>query len=149
MCVLLRCVFAARAFYRVPLVLGSDKISDSTASNGKNENTAMSILAPILLTLVLAVSWLAQLVGLPGNWLIVIAVAIYAWALPEESGASIGWYVVIALVVLALLAEAAELAAGALGVSRAGAAAAARYWQLSDRSSEPSWARSSDCQSQS
>ena len=80
----------------------------------------MSILAAILLILVLLASWLAQLVGLPGNWLIVIAVATYAWALPPDAGAAIGWNVVIALVILALLAEAAELAAAAMGVSKAG-----------------------------
>jgi len=72
------------------------------------------------LIIVLAASWLAQLVGLPGNWLIVIAVAIYTWALPTDSGAAIGWNVVIGLIVVALLAELAELAAAALGVSKAG-----------------------------
>lgn len=107
----------------MPIALGSDKIiaaSISTVYKHLDCESAMSILATILLTLVLAVSWLAQLVGLPGNWLIVIAVAIYAWALPPEAPATIGWNVVIALVAVALLAEAAELAAAALGVSKAG-----------------------------
>ncbi len=31
----------------------------------------MSILAAVLFTLTLVIAWLAQLVGLPGNWLIV------------------------------------------------------------------------------
>ena len=107
----------------MPNGLGSDKITAASLSTDNKHfgcESAMSILATILLTLVLAASWLAQVVGLPGNWLIVIAVAIYAWALPPEAGAAIGWYVVIALVVVALLAEAAELAAAALGVSKAG-----------------------------
>jgi len=107
----------------MPTELGSDKITmaySATFYKPSGRTNAMSILAIILLALVLAVSWLAQLVGLPGNWLIVIAVAIYAWALPTDAGAAIGWNVVIALVVLALLAEAAELAAAALGVSKAG-----------------------------
>lgn len=107
----------------MPKGLGSDKITTASIDSFYKHSgceSAMSILATILLTLVLGASWLAQLVGLPGNWLIVIVVAIYAWALPADAGAAIGWNVVIALVVVALLAEAAELAAAALGVSKAG-----------------------------
>jgi uncharacterized protein YqgC (DUF456 family) len=80
----------------------------------------MSLLAAILLSGVLAVAWLAQLVGLPGNWLIVLAAAGYAWLLPEDAATAIGWNTVLALAALAVAGEVIELVAGAAGVTKAG-----------------------------
>lgn len=80
----------------------------------------MSIVAAILLILILAVGWLAQLIGLPGNWLIVVAAAVYAWWVGPEAATAIGWNTVIALVLLAVLGEVVELAAGAAGVAKVG-----------------------------
>jgi uncharacterized protein len=80
----------------------------------------MWLVAAFVLTLVLLVAWFAQLLGLPGTWLIVVAVAAYAWFVSPEKPASIGWNVVIALAALAVVGELAELAAGAMGVSKAG-----------------------------
>ena len=70
--------------------------------------------------LVLFVGWVLQLVGLPGNWLIVIAAAVYAWLLPPDASTAIGWPAVAILLVLAILGEVVEFIAGALGVTRAG-----------------------------
>jgi hypothetical protein len=80
----------------------------------------MSILAAVLLVFALAAGWLAQLVGLPGNWLIVLAAAFYCWWLPEDAATAIGWNAVITLVLLAVVGEIVEVAAGALGVAKVG-----------------------------
>ncbi len=80
----------------------------------------MNVVWAVLLVSVLAVSWVAQLLGLPGNWMIVAAAAGYAWWLEPDASLAIGWNTVIALIVIALLGEAVELAASALGVTRVG-----------------------------
>ena len=80
----------------------------------------MNILAAILLVVVLFVGWVFQLVGLPGNWLIVIAAAVYAWLLPPDASTAIGWPTVAILLVLAIAGEVVEFIAGALGVTRVG-----------------------------
>jgi uncharacterized protein YqgC (DUF456 family) len=80
----------------------------------------MHILAAIALATIVAVGWLSQLVGLPGNWVIVIAAAAYAWWLPSDLRSAVGWDTVIVLVVLAVLGEILEFAAAATGVSKVG-----------------------------
>ncbi len=80
----------------------------------------MAFLAAILLILVLFVSLLMTVVGLPGNWVMVTAAALYAYIMPSTSRADFGWPVVLALVILAAVGELLELAAGALGVARSG-----------------------------
>jgi uncharacterized protein len=80
----------------------------------------MLIVAAIGMVLVLGVAWIAQLIGLPGNWLIVLAAAAYAWLFPDDSSLAISWHVVLALVALAVIGELAELAASAMGVAKAG-----------------------------
>jgi uncharacterized protein YqgC (DUF456 family) len=80
----------------------------------------MSILAAIALAVVTAVGWLSQLVGLPGNWVIVVAAAIYAWWMPADTRTAISWETVFVLAGLALLGEVLEFAAAAMGVTKAG-----------------------------
>ncbi|MGA2617996.1 MAG: DUF456 domain-containing protein [Thermoguttaceae bacterium] len=80
----------------------------------------MAFLLAILLIVVLAASWLLTLLGLPGNWLMVAAVALYAWLAPAHGLAALGWKTVSALLVLAALGEIGELLAGAVGTARAG-----------------------------
>lgn len=80
----------------------------------------MNILWAILLIVALAVCWVLTLVGAPGNWLMVAAVALYAWLLPEQSPQDVSWPVVAALVVLASLGEVIELLAGAVGAAKVG-----------------------------
>jgi len=75
----------------------------------------------ILVVLVL-VGWVLTVFSLPGNWLIVGGAALYAWLFPvSESRLAIGWGVVAALAVLAVLGELVEFLAGALGAAKAGA----------------------------
>ena len=80
----------------------------------------MSVLWAGLLILVLLAGWSLNLFGLPGNWLNVVAIALYAWLVPAESRWSIGWAVVVAVGLVALIGELIEAAAGALGVSKVG-----------------------------
>jgi uncharacterized protein YqgC (DUF456 family) len=80
----------------------------------------MDVLAAILLIFVLVAGWFLQLVGLPGNWLIVAAAALYAWLMGADATTALGWPSVIAILVLAVLGEVIEFAAGAMGVTGAG-----------------------------
>jgi len=81
----------------------------------------MSILWAVLLLLVLLAGWLMTLLGLPGNWLMVAAAALYAWLMPGDSPQDVGWPLVAALGILALLGELLEALAGLLGAAKAGA----------------------------
>jgi uncharacterized protein len=79
----------------------------------------MIYLGLVLLILVLIAGWCMTLLSMPGNWVMVAAVALFAWLAPEE-GFDISWQTVVVLAVLAVLAELLELAASALGAKRAG-----------------------------
>src|ERR1700674_2962768 len=81
---------------------------------------AMSFLGAALLCMAVAIGWLAQLIGLPGNWVIVGCATLYAWLIPADAPLAIGWQVVIALALLAVLRELAELLAAAMGVAKVG-----------------------------
>jgi uncharacterized protein YqgC (DUF456 family) len=83
-------------------------------------SSLMAVLSAILLAVFAIVSWLSQLVGLPGNWMLVVAVALYAWIVPSDGRADIGWQIVIVLVVLAVIGEIVEFVAAASGVTKAG-----------------------------
>jgi uncharacterized protein YqgC (DUF456 family) len=74
----------------------------------------------ILLVLVALACCVMTLLGLPGNWILLAAAAIYVFFVPADSALSIGWTVVIVLAVMAALAELVEFAAGALGVAKVG-----------------------------
>lgn len=80
----------------------------------------MSILYAILLLLVLLAFWLLTVAGVPGNWLMVAATAIYVWLIPDDAAASLGWGVVLAVALLAAFGELLEAVAAALGVAKAG-----------------------------
>jgi hypothetical protein len=80
----------------------------------------MMLFISLLLILVLLASWLLNWLGLPGNWLIVMVTAVYAYFVPAGSPGAIGWYTVMALLVLAVLGEILEFVAGAMGVAKLG-----------------------------
>lgn len=67
------------------------------------------------------VSWTSNLLSLPGNWLIVLATAIYAYFFPESAKSGIGWLGVAILVALATLGEVIEFVAGAAMAGKRGA----------------------------
>lgn len=62
----------------------------------------------------------ATLLALPGNWVIVGLTALFAWLVHGPAGQGVSWYTVIALVVLGLVGELLEFAAGAAGAARSG-----------------------------
>lgn len=80
----------------------------------------MTILWAFLLLVTLAVACVLTVLGMPGNWLMVAAVAVYALLVPGDSAVAIGWGVVIAMLIMAGLGELLEFLAGALGVAKAG-----------------------------
>ena len=84
------------------------------------ENRPMAFVFALILIVVLLACWILTVLGLPGNWLMAAATAIYAWLTPAGHAAALGWRTVMTVAVLAVLGEIIELAAGALGVARTG-----------------------------
>ena len=68
--------------------------------------------------LVCGVGVLLTIGGLPGTWVMVGAAALMAW-LGATLPFTLGWWVVAALVAIALVGEAIDFGAGALGAARA------------------------------
>jgi len=74
----------------------------------------------ILLTGGALVGWGASLLGLPGNWLIVI-LGICCWWWPDPASTlAVGEWALIAMLLFAILGEVLEFFAGALGVKKVG-----------------------------
>lgn len=73
------------------------------------------------LVLLCVIAWGLNLIALPGNWISVALLAVYAWIGPEQGRAAIGYYAVAGAFVFALLGEVVEFAAGAWGARKAGA----------------------------
>ncbi|TWU26853.1 hypothetical protein Pla52o_07080 [Novipirellula galeiformis] len=82
---------------------------------------AGSIIAAVLLVVVCIAAWGLNLVTLPGNWISVAAMALYAWLGPSEGRLAIGTASLGVAFLFALLGEIVEFAAGALGAQKAGA----------------------------
>ncbi len=80
----------------------------------------MIIFLAIVFVLAVIIFWFLNLLGLPGNWLIVAAAVLYAWLVPEDTRAALGWPVVGVVSGLAVLGELVELAASAAGVKKVG-----------------------------
>lgn len=82
----------------------------------------MTIVWAILLVCVLLIAWLTNVLGLPGNWLM-LAIAVVYWILrPEGSGVTIGLPVLVIMAMLAGLGELLELILSSAGVTKAGGA---------------------------
>ncbi len=80
-----------------------------------------AVLAAILLVVFCIVAWGLNLITLPGNWISVAAMALYAWLGPSEGRIAIGATTLAAAFLFALLGEIIEFAAGAMGAQKAGA----------------------------
>jgi uncharacterized protein YqgC (DUF456 family) len=72
----------------------------------------------LLMLLVLLVGWAANILGLPGLWLMVAGYGLYGWITGWD--VHVGWPSLITIVVLAVLAEVVEFLAGAAGSASAG-----------------------------
>ncbi|QDT59506.1 hypothetical protein SV7mr_20140 [Stieleria bergensis] len=79
------------------------------------------ILVAIALLLMLVVSWLTNLVGLPGNWLAVLMILVYVILGPTDSRLSVGWIVFAVCGLLAVAGEVVEFLSAAAGAKNAGA----------------------------
>ena len=77
-------------------------------------------LAVVLLIVVLLGSWVLTVFNLPGNWIMVGAVALYVLAVVPESRFDVSWTIVSVLAGLAVAGEIIETAAGAVGALRSG-----------------------------
>ncbi|MBN00983.1 MAG: hypothetical protein CMJ77_17850 [Planctomycetaceae bacterium] len=74
----------------------------------------------VLLLLANASSWCLTLLTLPGNWMIVVFTAVFAWFFPIEVGPGISWVTVAILAGLAVLGEIFEAVTGAAGAAKQG-----------------------------
>jgi uncharacterized protein YqgC (DUF456 family) len=94
----------------------------------------MSDVLPYLLVILLVgatvVGWALTLVGLPGNWLMVLAAAGYVWLGPTSGVMQITWITIAALAALAAGGEVAEFVASMWGARRAGGSRRAAVFAL-------------------
>ena len=74
----------------------------------------------IILTLLALLSWAGSLLGMPGNWVIVLMAAGSLLMLDPGAASYVGWVPLIGIVLVAGLGELLEFIAGALGASRLG-----------------------------
>lgn len=93
--------------------------ADSVPDPGWGWNWAW-VAVPLLL-LLCGLCWLLNLVTLPGNWIMVLAGAVYALCVPLEGRWALSWPTLIAIFTLAALGELIEFFAGAAGAKKAGA----------------------------
>ena len=87
--------------------------------------------AILLLLSAVAAGWAMTLLGLPGNWLMVVAAGLYAWLGPVSGGANLSWTLVLIVALIAGGGELAELAASVWGARRAGGSRRAAVFALS------------------
>lgn len=80
-----------------------------------------SVIAAVLLVTLCTAAWGLNLISLPGNWIGVAMLAMFAWLGPDEGRIAIGYFAVGAAFAFALLGEVLEFAAGAVGATKAGA----------------------------
>jgi uncharacterized protein YqgC (DUF456 family) len=83
--------------------------------------TLIYYLCAVLLLVVMAGAWFANVFAMPGNWLMVGLAALFALIFPTTAGRGIHWVTVGAGAGLAVLGEIVEVAAGAAGAKRSGA----------------------------
>ncbi len=79
----------------------------------------MFVFLAIFMQLICIAALIASLLQLPGNWVMVLALSL--WAAFADSGSGPGWTIVIACATIALVGEVLEALAGAAAVSRRGA----------------------------
>lgn len=102
------------------LLAGLNPVVDTSGWTAWFEPTGTALVA-IMLVLLCAIAWAANLIALPGNWCSVALLALYAWLGPQDSRASIGYVAVVAAFLCALAGEILEFVAAALGAKSAGA----------------------------
>lgn len=74
----------------------------------------------LLLTMLALASLTANILGMPGNWVVVAMAAACLWLAPADRLSHVGWVPFIAIALVAVFGEVLEFAASALGASRMG-----------------------------
>jgi uncharacterized protein len=80
----------------------------------------IDITITLVLTLVAIGAWGANILGLPGNWVIVACAVGCAWWVPESRSWNLSWYLATGVFAMAVVGEGLEFAASAVGASRLG-----------------------------
>jgi uncharacterized protein YqgC (DUF456 family) len=80
----------------------------------------MTLVWTLLFVSAVIVFWSLNLVGLPGNWMIVAATLVYAWLTSAPGSVGLRWAAVAVVTGLAVFGEIVELGASAAGVKRVG-----------------------------
>jgi uncharacterized protein YqgC (DUF456 family) len=73
----------------------------------------------VVFVLVVLACWVSNLLGLPGNWAMIVAALVF-WYFMPLGRTNFHWGVLVGLVVVAVLGEVIEFAAGAAGAAKAG-----------------------------
>lgn len=82
--------------------------------------TFATVVAIVLLIVALLAGWVLTLLGMPGNWLMVLAAAAYSGLGPEAGSPAMETSTVFVLLGLAVVGEVLEFALGAVTAARAG-----------------------------
>ncbi len=80
----------------------------------------MEFLWLALLFVTLMVAWMTNLVGLPGNWLMLACAVLYWIVIPAGQPMTLGSTALLIMAALAMVGELVEFAAGSTGVKKAG-----------------------------
>lgn len=75
-------------------------------------------------------AWGMNLIALPGNWISVALLALYAWLGPHEGRVAIGIVAVIFAFLFALIGEIVEFIASAVGAQKAGASRRSTFFAV-------------------
>ena len=93
-------------------------------------STVIPYLLTFLLCVVVAAGWGLTLVGLPGNWLMLLAASGYAYWGPQQGILQLSWTAVAAIGACCVVGEIAEQVAGMWGARRAGGSRRAAVFSL-------------------
>ena len=104
----------------MPLIFSASFFAESNTWTAWLEPTGTFLIA-ITRVLLCMIAWAGNLIALPGNWVAVLVLLVYALVGPETGNASIGYIPVLAAFCFALLGEGFEFVAAALGAQKAGA----------------------------
>ena len=96
-------------------------IADNTGHWTAWLQTSGVVLAAIALVVACIAAWLTNLIAMPGNWICVLMLALYAWLGPEQGRLAVDYVAVLVGFFLALAGESIEFLAGAAGAQAAGA----------------------------
>ena len=104
----------------MPLIFSASFFAESNTWTAWLEPTGTFLIA-ITMVLLCMIAWAGNLIALPGTWVAVLVLLVYALVGPETGHASIGYIPVLAAFCFALLGEGFEFVAAALGAQKAGA----------------------------